>query len=60
MMTREEFKAVCDVVGGKKAVAEFVGVTVRAVEHWLAGSRKIQTPEEALIRELHRQVEASK
>jgi DNA-binding transcriptional regulator YdaS (Cro superfamily) len=55
MMTKEEFRGICEAVGGKKVVAEFVRVTPRAVEHWLAGSRKIQAPEEALIRELHRQ-----
>lgn len=55
MMTKEEFRVICVAVGGKKAVAEFIPVTVRAVEHWLAGTRRIQPPEEARIRELHRQ-----
>jgi hypothetical protein len=55
MITKEEFREICDAVGGKKVVAEFVGVTERAVGHWLAGSRGIGRPEEARIRELHRQ-----
>lgn len=55
MMTKEELRAICDVVGGPEAVAEFVPATLRAVHHWLAGSRKLRPPVEARIRELYRQ-----
>ncbi|MHC5536726.1 helix-turn-helix domain-containing protein [Singulisphaera rosea] len=61
MLTKEEFREICEAVGGKKTVAKFLPVTVRAVEHWLAGTRRIQPPEEARIRELQRQtLEATK
>jgi hypothetical protein len=59
-MSKEEFREICEAVGGKRVVAEFMPVTVRAVDHWLAGSRRIQPVEEARIRELHRQHQAGK
>lgn len=54
MITKEQFKEICEAVGGKKTVAEFLPITVRAVEHWLAGTRRIQPPEEVRILELLR------
>lgn len=55
MMTKEELRTICDVVGGARVVADYVPSTVRAVHQWLAGKRKISRPVEARIRELHRQ-----
>ena len=55
MMSKEEFRVICDAVGGPKVVADFVPTTIRSVDHWRAGTRQIRPPVEARIRELYRQ-----
>jgi DNA-binding transcriptional regulator YdaS (Cro superfamily) len=53
MMTKEEFQQICDEVGGAEVAARLLRVTVRTVDYWRSGGRKIRPLVEDRIRDMH-------
>lgn len=58
-MTKEEFQTICDDVGGPEVAARLLRVTVRTVDYWRSGGRRIRPLVEDRIREMHRQHKAT-